>query len=92
MKLKFNACPKCRGDLQVRRDTYGMFVSCLQCGLQRDLDAPLPAVSPADAPINAEVATPPATRRPRRPAAIFTAAAATPGPGPGVSEGLLRAA
>ena len=94
MKLKFNACPKCRGDLQVRRDTYGMFVSCLQCGLQRDLDAPLPAVSPADAPVNApintEVATPPATRRPRRPAAIFTAAATTPGPG--VSEGLLRAA
>ena len=89
MKLKFNACPKCRGDLQVRRDTYGMFVSCLQCGLQRDLDAPLPAVSPADARISAAVATPPATRRPRRPAATFTAAAA---PGPGVSEGLLRAA
>ena len=47
MKLKFNACPKCRGDLQLRRDIYGMFVSCLQCGLQRDLDAPLPAASPA---------------------------------------------
>ena len=89
MKLKFNACPKCRGDLQVRRDTYGMFVSCLQCGLQRDLDAPLPAVSPAHAPVNAEVATPPATRRPRRPAVTFTAATTH---GPGVSEGLLRAA
>ena len=85
MKLKFNACPKCRGDLQVRRDTYGMFVSCLQCGLQRDLDAPLPAVSPA----HATAAATAAARQPRRPAATLTAAAA---PGPGVSEGLLRAA
>ena len=80
MKLKFNACPKCRGDLQVRRDTYGMFVSCLQCGLQRDLDAPLPAVSPAHAP----AAAPAAAHQPRRPAATLAA--------PGVSEGLLRAA
>ena len=37
MKIKFNACPKCRGDLELRRDIYGIFVSCLQCGLQRDL-------------------------------------------------------
>ena len=44
MKLKFNACPKCRGDLELRRDVYGMFVSCLQCGLQRDLDAPIAGV------------------------------------------------
>ena len=41
MKLKFKACPKCRGDLELRRDIYGIFVSCLQCGLQRDLDAPV---------------------------------------------------
>ena len=88
MKLKFNACPKCRGDLQVRRDTYGMFVSCLQCGLQRDLDAPLPAVSPAHA--HAPAAATAAARRPRRPAATLAAAATSPGPG--VSEGLLRAA
>ena len=73
MKLKFNACPKCRGDLQLRRDIYGMFVSCLQCGLQRDLDAPLPAASPA---------TPHPAAEPVREAV----------PGPGVSEGLLRAA
>ncbi len=44
MKLKFNACPKCSGDLELRRDVYGMFVSCLQCGLQRDLDAPVAGV------------------------------------------------
>ena len=44
MKLKFNACPKCHGDLEIRRDIYGMFVNCLQCGLQRDLDAPNQAI------------------------------------------------
>ena len=44
MTLKFKACPKCHGDLQVKRDVYGMFVNCLQCGLQRDLDAPSAAV------------------------------------------------
>ena len=44
MRLKFNACPKCSGDLEVRRDIHGMFVSCLQCGLQRDLDAPNQAI------------------------------------------------
>ena len=44
MKLRFNACPKCHGDLEVRRDIYGMFISCLQCGLQRDLDAPNQAI------------------------------------------------
>ena len=42
MTLKFSACPKCQGDLQVKRDIYGMFLNCLQCGLQRDLDAPSP--------------------------------------------------
>ena len=66
MKLKFNACPKCRGDLQLRRDIYGMFVSCLQCGLQRDLDAPLPAASPA---------------QPRPTKAAPAAREAIPGPG-----------
>ena len=40
MKLMFNACPKCSGDLELRRDIYGIFLSCLQCGLQRDLGRP----------------------------------------------------
>jgi ssDNA-binding Zn-finger/Zn-ribbon topoisomerase 1 len=44
MKLMFNACPKCSGDMELRRDIYGIFVSCFQCGLQRDLDAPMPTV------------------------------------------------
>ena len=78
MKIKFNACPKCRGDLEMRRDIYGIFVICIQCGLQRDLDAPLPDTRHDDRPTTA-------TRTPVAPASV-------PGPGPGVSEGLLRAA
>ncbi len=59
MKLKFNACPKCHGDLELRRDIYGMYVSCIQCGLQRDLDAPIPAAAAA----RHEPATAPAARQ-----------------------------
>lgn len=44
MTLKFGSCPKCQGDLQVKRDIYGMFINCLQCGLQKDLDAPNAAI------------------------------------------------
>ena len=44
MTLKFKACPKCQGDLQIKRDIYGMFINCLQCGLQKDVDAPSAAV------------------------------------------------
>lgn len=73
MKIKFNACPKCRGDLELRRDIYGIFVSCIQCGLQRDLDAPLPDALDSDRPTAAAKKAPVV-------------------PGPGVSEGLLRAA
>lgn len=77
MKIKFNACPKCRGDLEMRRDIYGIFVSCIQCGLQRDLDAPLPDTRHDDH------LAPHPNRTPVAPASV---------PGPGVSEGLLRAA
>ena len=44
MAIQFSACPKCRGDLQLRRDIYGRFVNCFQCGLQQDPDAPTVAV------------------------------------------------
>jgi hypothetical protein len=30
-------CPKCKGDLLVDEDTYGKYVSCLQCGFMQDL-------------------------------------------------------
>ena len=28
----FKACPKCHGDLASDHDTYGPYVSCMQCG------------------------------------------------------------
>ncbi len=31
------ACPRCCGDLHVENDQYGSFVSCLQCGLNRQV-------------------------------------------------------
>ena len=63
MKLKFNACPKCHGDLELRRDIYGMYINCLQCGLQRDLDAPNQAVEFAKAnPAPATAMATPATQ------------------------------
>ena len=61
MRLKFNACPKCSGDMELRRDVYGMFVSCLQCGLQKDLDAPSQAIEfaqPKQSPAAATARTP----------------------------------
>ena len=35
----FKQCPKCNGDLATDTDQYGDFVSCLQCGLCRDIDS-----------------------------------------------------
>ena len=28
----FKACPRCHGDLTSDHDTYGPYVSCIQCG------------------------------------------------------------
>ena len=33
-------CPKCEGDLYLRKDAYGGHRSCLQCGYQDDPEAP----------------------------------------------------
>ncbi len=32
----FKLCPRCSGDLFEDRDQYGMFITCLQCGFNRD--------------------------------------------------------
>lgn len=37
MAIKFKGCPKCQGDLYLNRDTYGKYLSCLQCGYLKDL-------------------------------------------------------
>ena len=31
-RISFKACPKCRGDLYLDEDAYGVFNKCLQCG------------------------------------------------------------
>ena len=31
-------CPKCGGDLYDRKDIYGKYISCMQCGLHIDLE------------------------------------------------------
>jgi hypothetical protein len=36
-------CPKCEGDLVSDRDEYGEYISCLQCGMCRDIVAAPPA-------------------------------------------------
>ena len=33
----YRSCPKCKGDMDMRRDLYGGFKECLQCGLLQDL-------------------------------------------------------
>jgi hypothetical protein len=34
---KLKRCPKCRGTVILRRDTYGPYLSCLRCGWLKDL-------------------------------------------------------
>ena len=36
--VDYRACPKCRGDMHTRRDTFGEFKECIQCGLMQDLE------------------------------------------------------
>ena len=37
--IKFKVCPKCQGDLYLKEDTFGKYLSCLQCGYLRDVVA-----------------------------------------------------
>ena len=32
------ACPRCHGDIVVHIDVFGRYMSCLQCGFQRDVE------------------------------------------------------
>ena len=33
----FKQCPRCSGDLIAERDKYGAFISCMQCGMSKDI-------------------------------------------------------
>ena len=37
--MYFKACPKCRGDMYITEDIYGLFRECIQCGLIQDVEA-----------------------------------------------------
>ena len=39
----YRSCPKCRGDMHIRRDFYGDFRECLRCGLMQDLNTKIDA-------------------------------------------------
>ncbi len=52
----FKQCPRCSGDLVVENDRYGIFVSCMQCGMCKDvasekIDPSQISVEPVPAPI-----------------------------------------
>ena len=40
--LLLKSCPRCKGDLLLRNDFDGFFLSCIQCGYARDYQ-PSPA-------------------------------------------------
>ena len=40
--IKFKVCPKCQGDLYLKEDIFGKYLSCLQCGYLRDVVALVP--------------------------------------------------
>jgi DNA-directed RNA polymerase subunit M/transcription elongation factor TFIIS len=48
---KLNTCPKCKGALFVGSDTYGHYLTCANCGWNRDLNSgsPLPKVNDNEA-------------------------------------------
>ena len=35
----FKLCPRCSGDLFQEEDQYGSFITCMQCGLNKDVAA-----------------------------------------------------
>jgi len=47
--FQLKACPKCHGDMVLRRDQYGMYELCMQCGYLKDILDESSPVSPTDA-------------------------------------------
>jgi ribosomal protein L37AE/L43A len=39
MVMLFKSCPKCRGDLFLDRDHYGIYLQCFQCGMTLEQSA-----------------------------------------------------
>ena len=36
--IKFKECQRCKGDLYLAEDSFGRYLSCMQCGYLRDLE------------------------------------------------------
>ena len=36
--LFLKGCPRCGGDISLTRDIHGRYISCLQCGLLKDIE------------------------------------------------------
>ena len=37
--LELKACPRCRGDMRVNHDMYGVYKQCFQCGNTIELNS-----------------------------------------------------
>jgi lysine biosynthesis protein LysW len=64
----FKQCPRCGGDLVVENDQYGIFVSCMQCGMCKDvvseqIDPAQISLEPVPAPIVPQPESGTGTRR-----------------------------
>jgi hypothetical protein len=35
--IAFKICPKCGGNLGIESDCYGKYLSCIQCGYEKDI-------------------------------------------------------
>ena len=35
--VQFRECPRCSGDLHAKKDMYGEYIECLQCGHMVDI-------------------------------------------------------
>jgi hypothetical protein len=47
--VHFKGCPRCHGDLHLKHDMEGLYLSCLQCGFTKDLPK-VPARKPEREP------------------------------------------
>lgn len=36
--LRWNCCPRCKGDVRLDRDEYGWYEECLMCGYMHDVE------------------------------------------------------
>ena len=48
--IKFKSCPRCGGDLLLEEDVFGEFLSCLQCGFNRNVSTKVDSGVPTENP------------------------------------------